>query len=158
MVGLGCAGTPEGNSPDASGSAASTPSATSVASLPTAAPSAAPSASSTGGGSSTTLVGTWVSPSCGGRKYPRELTLDAGGHFSSRDLVSPCPPKAVCVWSGIVVHQGTYTSTSTSLKLVPDPDGSVNGPGEALVTELSIVQGAPMEAPDHDRCAYARAP
>ena len=54
------------------------------------------------------LTGTWQSASCGARTYTRRLILHDSGSFEAFDLVSPCPPGAVCVWSGIIRWGGTW--------------------------------------------------
>lgn len=53
-------------------------------------------------------AGSWTSASCGNRKYVRDLDLKSDGSFAAHDLVSPCPPDAKCVWSGIVDRKGTW--------------------------------------------------
>lgn len=56
----------------------------------------------------TTLQGRWKSLPCSGRDYVRELNLYQDGTYEARDLVSPCPEGATCIWSGIEVHKGTW--------------------------------------------------
>lgn len=151
MIAVGCASTPDGTSPDG---VDVTPSSSPVASTtPTAGPTATPSTSSSGP-STASVAGDYTSPSCGKRTYARELSLGADGHFTASDLVSPCPPKAVCVWSGIVVRQGTYSTNGASITLVPE-GGASGQPGEPLATELALDHGAPVEDPDHSHCVYA---
>lgn len=151
MFVVGCSSTPGGTSPDG---VDVTPSSSPVASAtPTAGPTAAPTSSSSGA-SAASVAGDYTSPSCGKRTYPRELSLGADGHFTASDLVSPCPPKAVCVWSGIVVRQGTYTTNGSSVTLVPE-GGPTGQPGEPLATDLAFDHGVPVEDPDHAHCVYA---
>ena len=94
---------------------ASATSATSTAE----APSASPSASAPSGSSGPVAIdpspvpgGTYRSASCGTRKYPRVVHLSAPNKVQMDDLVSPCPPGARCMWSGIVVRTGTYAVES----------------------------------------------
>lgn len=63
-------------------------------------------------------VGLWWSEACGARSYPRELELSSDGTFVARDLVSPCPPAANCVWSGIVTWSGTWAGDEDGISLV----------------------------------------
>jgi hypothetical protein len=53
---------------------------------------------------------------CGDRAFPREIGLQ-GGTYVGRDLVSPCPMGATCMWSGIVEFKGTLTRDGDSLVL-----------------------------------------
>jgi len=84
--------------------------------------------------------GTWHSMSCGERAYARELTFDAGGTYTGKDLVSPCPPNARCIWSGVVTFSGTWV---------------VEGP-EVVLTETASDNAAGVPRPA--RISYAGAP
>lgn len=105
------------------------------------------------------LVGTWVSPSCGERTYARELDLAADGTFRAADLVSPCPPKVVCVWSGIVHRKGTYTVAGGKITLTPSDQGGPQGQPFPETLGIDPATGAPFE-PDNGgpACTYARKP
>jgi hypothetical protein len=93
----------------ARGSAPTAAPTASAASAPTAAPSGQPEpvleTPSPG-------AGTYVSAACTGRSYERVVTLGADGSVEIVDRVSPCPPGAKCVWSGIVVRTGTFSVQS----------------------------------------------
>jgi hypothetical protein len=52
--------------------------------------------------------GSFESGACGARNYLRKITFHADGRFAALDMVAPCPPKARCVWSGIVDWSGTW--------------------------------------------------
>lgn len=69
----------------------------------------------------------WTSAACGERAYPRELTLAAGGTYTGRDLVSPCPEGATCVWSGIIDFAGTWTQAHDLVTL--EEASATAGPG-----------------------------
>jgi hypothetical protein len=104
---------------------------------PTAAPTATPSATPTASSSATpaapaALIGTWVSPSCGERKYARRITFDDKNGFTASDLVSPCPKGVTCIWSGIVERRGTWSSDGRKVTL------EVKGPADT--------RGAPFPA------------
>ena len=114
---VGCGG----GAGDASHSAA--PAASQVAAPPSAAPAPSASASAQPSEARSTLLGRWVSPSCGERKYERQLSFEAESRFASLELVSPCPPGARCVWSGIVDRAGKIERKETTLFLVPDASG-----------------------------------
>lgn len=103
------------------------------------------------------LVGKWMSASCGERTYARLLDLAADGTFDCADMVSPCPPEVICVWSGIVHRRGTYTVADGRITLMVSNDGGL--PGRPLPASLGVdpVSGAPFEIDSGDKaCAYVR--
>jgi hypothetical protein len=57
---------------------------------------------------SVTLEGVWVAPPCGRRNYERRLELVEGGVARLEERISPCPPGASCVWSGVEVVEGSW--------------------------------------------------
>lgn len=102
---------------------------------------------------------TWTSASCGERTYPRTIAFATDGTFLARDLVSPCPEGAQCVWSGIVERKGTYTATADRIALVQE--GNEPAPAaKALPAELQReASGAPAEVDAGGaRCVYASEP
>ncbi len=134
------------SAPPAGETVTSAPVETQATSAPTSsgAPSAAPMS----------LAGAWVSDSCGERKYPRHLTFQEGGTFSSRDLVSPCPPGAACVWSGIVDRSGSFKLEGTRVTLaVEGPDPAQGAP---LATSLELGPDSLVEPSSGQPCAYRR--
>jgi hypothetical protein len=121
----------------------------------TATPTATPTATATPGKEGS-LVGSWVSASCGGRAYPRQITFAEGGSFQGADLVSPCPPNVKCVWSGIINYQGRYTALGSSITLTVQSAGTGPG-GRPFPTSLELsASGAPVETSDGKSCTYAR--
>jgi hypothetical protein len=101
----------------------------------------------------------WTSASCADRAYPRTLAFAGDGTFVARDLVSPCPEGAQCVWSGIVERKGTYTATADRIALALQ--GNEPAPAaKALPTELRReASGAPAEVDaGGTRCVYAHEP
>jgi hypothetical protein len=54
-----------------------------------------------------------------------EFALD--GTFVKRDLVSPCPPDAVCFWSGIVTNTGTWNVGGTAVNLAYNTANDFSG-------------------------------
>jgi hypothetical protein len=68
--------------------------------------------------------GGWSSLICGARNYERRLTLMENGTISGDELVSPCPPNAQCVWSGIVSWKGTWTAQGNDITLVAKAEGT----------------------------------
>lgn len=145
---VGCAGAQgEGIQTEPSGAATVT--------LPSASASSSASAPTSDPGAN--LAGTWQSPSCGARKYARELTLGSDGTFSARDLVSPCPKDASCVWSGIVERKGTYTSSASWLTLTVSDAGKPAGePLPARILDHAS-DATLIEDPDHANCVYTKA-
>jgi hypothetical protein len=105
-------------------------------------------------GGKESLVGSWISPSCGTREYPRSIQFKDDSTFAAEDLVSPCPPDVTCFWGGIVYTRGTYAveegtiflkGESTPLVWEPFPD-------ELLIDPTT---GSPVEqAPGGDLCHY----
>ncbi|MCC6554501.1 MAG: hypothetical protein IT372_16100 [Polyangiaceae bacterium] len=103
------------------------------------------------------LTGTWRSASCGTRKYERDITFAADGSFTSADLVSPCPPRVACVWSGIVNRKGTYTRTGDAITFANVEPATAQGePFPASIT-IDPASKAPAErAADGSLCVYTR--
>ncbi|WP_437672032.1 hypothetical protein [Sorangium sp. So ce131] len=100
-------------------------------------------------------IGEWISRSCGTRKYARTLRFDADGSFLGQDLVSPCPPDVVCIWSGIVSTRGTYSVDDDTILLSILHHGG--GPAAPFPTELGIdaATSAPVEEDaEGNTCVY----
>jgi hypothetical protein len=102
------------------------------------------------------LIGRWISPSCGGRTYARKIEFTTAGKFDAQDLVSPCPPKVACIWSGIVDTNGTYTVASGMIRLAPAQPG--NPKAQPLPATLAIdpTTGAPLETAGGGKCVYSK--
>jgi hypothetical protein len=102
------------------------------------------------------VVGRWISPSCGGRTYARKIEFTADGKFDAQDLVSPCPPKVTCIWSGIVGSNGTYAVASGMIRLAPAQPG--NPKAQPLPATLAIdpTSGAPLETAGGAKCVYSK--
>ncbi len=153
-AGCACQQTDPATAPVASSTA--TASAPQPAPSPTPAPTASsPEVPKPSGGS---FYGTWKSASCGARKYERKIYFETDGTFQAEDLVSPCPPGTVCVWSGIVVTHGTYTASGSTITLTPK-EGSAQAkpPAAALPTTLTLdAQGNVTESADGVSCTYQR--
>lgn len=117
---------------------------------PTATPTGAPTASPTHDG----VVGTWGSASCGPRTYNRLITFGADGSWSAEDRVSPCPPKAVCVWSGIVMRKGTYKFAGKTVALsgVTEDKRARSLPPSLTLDD----KGSLVESMDGVTCTYQR--
>ncbi|MCK6570521.1 hypothetical protein L6V77_05335, partial [Myxococcota bacterium] len=62
------------------------------------------------------------------------LTLSADGTWQGQDRVSPCPPDATCMWSGIVEHRGTWQATELAgaVRLQIDQSQPSQAPGGGL--------------------------
>ncbi len=89
------------------------------------------------------VVGTWASATCGERTYARELVFVEGGSYVRLDLVSPCPPDALCVWSGIVHFTGGWRLEGDRVRLIEEVQVGSGGPAgftsrpEELVLDAS---------------------
>ncbi|AUX31042.1 MULTISPECIES: hypothetical protein [Sorangium] len=119
---------------------------------PTAAPTAGP------GPGDDPLLGTWRSAACGSRKYERVLSFAKGGSFTAEDRVSPCPPKAACIWSGIIQRQGAFKRAGNSLSLsVAEASKGPGGQPFPTALALDAATGAPVETGDGGKpCPYQR--
>ncbi|NUP11738.1 MAG: hypothetical protein HOW73_37300 [Polyangiaceae bacterium] len=100
------------------------------------------------------VVGNWSSPECAERKYERKISLAADGSFASQDLVSPCPPNAKCVWSGIVDRKGTWSLTGEEVTLSATEQGKPAG--SPLPSKLQVDKGALVEVSGNTRCTYVK--
>jgi hypothetical protein len=78
------------------------------------------------------VVGTWSSASCGPRTYAREMVLLDGGTYVRVDLVSPCPPGAKCVWSGILSYRGSWAFDGTAIALSGEEQVGATGGGDTF--------------------------
>lgn len=125
---------------------------TTPAPTPTSAATAEPTASAA---QPDVLAGTWTSPSCGERKYERELTFSADGTYAARDLVSPCPKGVACVWSGIVERKGTWTVSGADVALA-DAKPKQKSPGQPFPSALKYEGGKLVELAGTESCGYSR--
>ncbi|MGK3995311.1 hypothetical protein [Sorangium sp. So ce1024] len=103
------------------------------------------------------LLGAWRSAACGSRKYERVLSFAKDGSFTAEDRVSPCPPRVVCVWSGIIHRKGAFkrSGDTVALSVAETPQGPA---GQPFPTTLTVdAAGAPAEAGDDGKpCPYQR--
>jgi hypothetical protein len=106
------------------------------------------------------LVGSWISPSCGERTYARKIQFNSDGTFGAQDLVSPCPPDVVCLWSGILYHRGSYEVLENKIRLqLSEPRSRVPAWSFPTTLEIDPATGAPMEgSADGELCVYTREP
>jgi len=101
-------------------------------------------------------IGSWTSSGCGERTYVREITLAVDGTFVGRELVSPCPPDAHCVWSGIVDTSGTWSREGDVVSLAFKGVADAPGPKMALPEQLTYTDGHLVEAGEGEGCTYQR--
>ena len=98
------------------------------------------------------ILGGYTQPSCGERSYVRNLTLAEDGRAELEDRVSPCPEGTACMWSGIVIRNGTFTLSEhvVSLTFAPDPraDGAGGPPSTLSISENKL----------HGICPWTRVP
>lgn len=95
----------------------------------------------------------WTSPSCGERAYERRFTLAPDFRYQGMDLVSPCPPDARCVWSGIVHFSGRWAMEDGDLVLAETQ--AEEGPG--VQPRPSRLRGDGTRFYEGD-CAYDKGP
>ncbi len=97
------------------------------------------------------FLGDWTSPGCEGRAYARNLRFEKEGDYAGIDLVSPCPPDAQCMWSGIVGFAGIWKQEGN--KLLLREIGAPTAAGSPHPTEvISTVDGTLVE----NGCTYTR--
>lgn len=103
-------------------------------------------------------LGTWSSPACAPRRYERVISFADDGSFTAEDRVSPCPPRATCIWSGIIHHKGTFHRSGDTLTL--SGASASHGPGgQPFPTTLTVdpTTGVLAEVGDDGApCPYAR--
>lgn len=103
---------------------------------------------------SPTALGRFLSTSCGSRNYAREIELRQDGTFTAKDLMSPCPLGASCVWSGIMERSGTFVVRDATLTLTVTKGGELGG-AQPLPLTLTLERGNLVEAIANSTCAYA---
>jgi len=141
--------------PPAAGPAAQAPATEAPASQQPEPPSVEPSA----GPGTLPVPSTWSGPACEGRAYERVISFQEQGRFEARDLVSPCPPGTVCVWSGVITRGGSWSMARADIQLAPDPTEAASGGPPASQFPLPLMlRRAPdgqLEEPGSD-CRYAQ--
>ena len=75
--------------------------------------------------------------------------------LSAQDLVSPCPPGARCVWSGILARAGTFSLAGSTVTLTVT-EGADSKPGSPLPATMTFTGGALSESAGGATCAYQR--
>ena len=108
-------------------------------------------------------VGTYVGAACTGRSYERVVTLGSEGTIEVVDRVSPCPPGAQCVWSGIVVRSGKYsvqgpTELGKPFRVVLSLAGAQDPKASVLPTHLLWWGSRGSLTEPDESCRYVRRP
>lgn len=88
-------------------------------------------------------VGSWENGSCGEREYNRRVNFLSSGNFTAIDAVAPCPPKAQCVWSGIIRWSGAWTLEGDVIHLEIKPIEDEKLP-ETMPTEFVVLGRDPL--------------
>lgn len=103
------------------------------------------------------IRGIWFGPPCGRRNYERRVYFTVTGQVRVEERVNPCPPDAVCVWSGVEVVKGTFRHEGERVALALDPtarDLAVEPPESlAVVTDTD----GDLVLADGEDCRYYRA-
>jgi hypothetical protein len=103
------------------------------------------------------LPGTWTSGAGAGGGFERRYRFVADGTFTVEDLVAPCPPGVVCVWSGIVTNGGTWTETDGAVALEYHlPLASVDHQGFASLLSSRGCGAARVLAEAHEGRVFRR--
>ncbi len=102
------------------------------------------------------LPSSWTSAACEGRAYERQITFTED-RYQAKDLVSPCPPGVVCVWSGIIDRTGSWTLDRKQLRLTPDVDAPTvaQASNHPLPAHLWLGPDGTLTE-DEGACPYAR--
>jgi hypothetical protein len=85
-------------------------------------------------------VGRWENSSCGDRQFLRRINFTDDGKFVAVDEVAPCPPKVVCVWSGIVHWRGSWKLEERLIRLTLEPIQNQKQP--EVAPDAFVVLGA----------------
>jgi hypothetical protein len=99
------------------------------------------------------MAGAFEAAPCSTRAYRRSIALEPDGTFAATDLVSPCPPGARCVWSGVILWGGTWRRDGDRIVLAPDAAGRLP---ERVPASL-VIAGATLREPEDPSCVYHRA-
>jgi len=105
------------------------------------------------------IVGGWENGSCGERHYRRLVRFFEDGRFTGLDEVAPCPPKAQCVWSGIIHWKGSWSFDGKRVSLEIEPIEGEKTP-EAQPEEFEVVSADPFSIGERSGdvvCPYRRA-
>ncbi|MCB9761905.1 MAG: hypothetical protein H6739_18905 [Alphaproteobacteria bacterium] len=104
------------------------------------------------------VVSAWSSTACHDRQYERRITLNPDFTYVGEDLVSPCPPNARCVWSGIVHFTGTWAQTGATDPVTLTEEKTLDGDkGQPRPTELRWTDdGLLVEPHEAGPCVYAK--
>lgn len=94
-------------------------------------------------------AGWYRDAACGDRSFAREIEL-GDGTYQGRDLVSPCPMGATCMWSGIVEFKGTWTRDGDALVLTET--SAVPQAGPAARPKRLVPSGSGWT--DEDGCSF----
>ncbi len=108
-------------------------------------------------------AGAYASAPCPGRTYERVVNLGQDGAVEIADRVAPCPPKAKCVWSGIVVRSGTYSVEGPSalgkpFRVVLNIQAASNPKANALPSHLLWWESRGALTEPDESCSYTRRP
>ena len=102
----------------------------------------------------------WSSPACENRSWERLIRFE-GERFQAQDMIAPCPPGKVCVWSGILLRTGSWSLDRRQLRLTLDADpaqGQVPGAGDHRFPEQLWLADDGRLTEDEGRCPYAQVP
>jgi len=140
----------------ASGAPTHADAVTTAAPPPRSAPASSSSATGKVGATGDRFIGSWRSPRCGARGYPRLLSIAGNGKASGSELVSPCRPGTRCVWSGVVLFSGTWSAEGNDAIALQLARRSGSGPAVQLPERLlwDAAAHAPAGLDGAERCAY----
>lgn len=115
-------------------------------------------ASSTEADGPVDVIGSWENGSCGDREYNRRVNFLGSGNFTAIDAVAPCPPKARCVWSGIIRWSGSWDIDGELIRLEIKPAEGEKMP-DTVPTEFVVLGRDPLSIGERTGelvCPYRR--
>jgi hypothetical protein len=97
------------------------------------------------------FTGDWTSTGCEGRSYARNLYIASDHSYAGIDLVSPCPPNAKCMWSGLVAYTGIWKQEGNKVLL-----REIGAPKEAGMAHPTEIQATTKGELIENGCTYTR--
>lgn len=105
------------------------------------------------GAAERTVLGAWSSSSCEDRTHERFIHFTADGTFSGEERISPCPPGAACMWSGVHSFSGGWSQVEDTLSLTVSSTDAVGEVAASWPATLTYSGGRLLE----NDCLYGPA-
>ncbi len=92
--------------------------------------------------------GDWTSPSCGGRKFPRNIRFEEDHTWNVVELLDPCKPGTKCENDGLTHYGGTWRHDGGTVFL-----SSMNGEGSSRPQSFTATTNGRLV---ENECVYVR--